>query len=251
MRPNLLILGGTSDATALAGAVARAGFTATLSLAGRVDHPIKSPLPQRIGGFGGAQGLAAYLAEHEVTHLIDATHPFAAQMSRNAITAAEAAGVPLVALTRPAWRAEAADHWIHVPDMSAAVAALDGPAQRIFLAIGRQQLTLFADQPQHHYVLRLVDPPTAPLPLPDCEAIVSRGPFALGDDLQLLKDHRIDCVVSKNSGGSGAYAKIAAARALSLPVVMVDRPELPERLEMSSVEEVRDWVHQATTLRGV
>lgn len=251
MRPNLLILGGTSDATALARAIAEADIPATLSLAGRVAHPIKSPLPQRTGGFGGPDGLASFLTDNRITHLIDATHPFAAQMSLNAIAAADVTGIPLAALTRPPWRAEARDHWMHVPDMEAAVAALDGPAQRIFLAIGRQQLSLFSAQPQHHYVLRLVDPPTAPLPLPDCEAIVARGPFAEADDIALLQEHRIDMVVSKNSGGAGAYAKIAAARALGLPVVMIDRPELPDRLELASPQEVLDWIHQAPTLRGV
>lgn len=250
MTPNLLILGGTSDATALVGAVAAAGLTATLSLAGRVAHPVPSPIPQRTGGFGGPEGLASWLRDHQVTHLIDATHPFAAQMSRNAIAASELTGIPMVALTRPAWRAEARDHWIHVPDMQAAAAALAGPAQRIFLAIGRQQIDSFTAQPQHHYVLRLVDPPDGPLPLPDAEAIVARGPFREEDDLALLRDHRIDCVVSKNSGGSGAYAKIAAARQLHLPVVMIDRPELPKRLELSTPNQVLDWVHQ-TTLRGV
>ncbi|MAY48170.1 MAG: cobalt-precorrin-6A reductase [Rhodobacteraceae bacterium] len=250
MRPNLLILGGTSDATALVHAVAASGLAATLSLAGRVAHPVPSPIPQRTGGFGGPEGLAAYLRDHQITHLIDATHPCAARMSRNAIAASELTGVPLIALPRPPWRAEPRDHWIHVHDMAAAAQALSGPAQRVFLAIGRQQIDVFATQPQHHYVLRLVDPPSAPLPLPDAQAIIARGPFAEADDLKLLRDHAIDCVVSKNSGGSGAYAKIAAARHLGLPVIMIDRPELPKRLECGLVEDVLDWVHHGT-FRGV
>lgn len=245
--PNLLILGGAAEGKALAKAVAEAGLRATYSYAGRVALPEAQPLPTRMGGFGGVDGLVAYLREKRITHLVDATHPFAAQMSRHAVAAAEMAGVPLIALTRPPWEAGAGDDWRHVEDMEAAVAALEGRARRVFLAIGRMEIGRFAAQPQHHYLLRLVDPPETPLSLTDAQVIVARGPFDEESDRQLLQQHRIDLVVSKNSGGQGARAKIDAARALGLPVLMVDRPALPPRLEMGSVEEVLRWVVHSGT----
>lgn len=203
-------------------------------------------LPVRIGGFGGAEGLGAHLRDHAVTHLIDATHPFAAEISANAVAAAGANGVLLIALTRPPWQPQPGDNWQTVPDIPAAVAALNGPPHRVFLALGRQNLPAFATQPQHFYLLRLVDTPES-IPLPHAHAILDRGPFTVDGDRALLTDHRIDLIVSKNSGGTGAKAKLTAARALRLPVLMIDRPALPARQETHSVQEVLDWVH-ATNL---
>ncbi|MBB95190.1 MAG: cobalt-precorrin-6A reductase [Rhodobacteraceae bacterium] len=242
MTPNLLILGGTTGATALCQRLAELEVPATLSLAGRVSRPKRQPLPVRIGGFGGALGLERYLHDHAVTHVIDATHPFAAEMSHNAVTACTRARVPLVALGRPPWRAEPGDTWQRVPDIAGAVTALNGPARRVMLAVGRMHLDAFAPNPQHHYLLRLVDPPTGALPFPDARVIVDRGPFTVDSDRALMTENRIDLVVSKNSGGSGAVAKILAARALGLPVVMIDRPALPERAEVQSTEAVLDWL---------
>ncbi|WP_037310314.1 cobalt-precorrin-6A reductase [Ruegeria halocynthiae] len=238
---NLLILGGTTEANALAKAVAAQGVSAVYSYAGRVDTPRPQPLPVRAGGFGGADGLAGYMRDNAVTHVIDATHPFAAQMSGNAVTACREVGVPLAALTRPAWHAQDGDRWAHVPDITAAVAALSGPAQRVFLAVGRMHLEDFAVQSQHHYLLRLVDEPDA-LPSPHCDVVVSRGPFSEADDRALMQRHGIELVVSKNAGGTGARAKLDAARALGLPVLMIDRPALPQRVELSSVTQVLDWL---------
>lgn len=251
MTPNLLILGGTLEATALARAVAEAGIAGTVSFAGRVDRPVRQPLPQRVGGFGGVEGLAAYLRDHTITHVVDATHPFAAQMSRNAITACAQSDVPLIALTRPPWQPEPGDTWTNVPDIAGAVAALDQPAKRVMLAVGRMHLAEFAPNPQHVYLLRLVDPPKAALPLPKAEILVSRGPFTHADDEALMRDHAIDIVVSKNAGGTGAYAKITAARALGLPVIMIDRPAIPERAEVSTPEQVLAWLSHPATERGV
>ena len=243
MQPNLLILGGTLEATALARHVADAGLTGTVSFAGRVDRPVRQPLPQRIGGFGGSAGLAAYLRDHKITHLIDATHPFASQMSHNAVAAAKAAQVPMVALTRPPWRAQTGDDWAHVPDIRAAVAALSGPAKNVMLAVGRMHLADFAPNPQHRYLLRLVDPPKSALPLPQTQIIIDRGPFSEASDKALMLSHGIDLVVSKNSGGTGAYAKLAAARSLGLPVIMIDRPPQPDRDERATPEEILHWIH--------
>lgn len=248
---NILILGGTTEASALAARLADLGETATLSYAGRTETPKAQPIPTRVGGFGGVAGLVDYIRVNNVTHLIDATHPFAAQMSRHAVVAAQEACIQLIACTRPAWRPVQGDLWICVPDIPAAVAALAGPPQHVFLALGRMHLDAFAAQPQHHYLLRLVDPPEVSPPLPQHQVIVARGPFAEADDTALMRDHRISIVVAKNAGGKGAAAKLAAARALHLPVVMIDRPALPARREATNVAEVLNWLDHAGTDLGV
>ena len=240
--PNVLILGGTTEATALCRAMAEAGVASMISFAGRVERPVRQPLPQRVGGFGGVAGLATFLRDNRITHLIDATHPFAAQMSTNAVSAAAEAGVPLLAVTRPPWHAGPGDRWIRVADLDGAVRALEGTRRRVMLAIGRMHLGLFAVHPQHFYLLRLVDPPDAPLPVPDAHVEVLRGPFTLEDDRALMRHHGIELVVSKNAGGTGARAKIDAARDLGLPVVMIDRPALPPRPELHEVAGALDWI---------
>lgn len=250
MTRNILLLGGTTEASALAAALAARGMRAVLSYAGRVASPRPQPLPVRIGGFGGAEGLARHLGTEGVTHLVDATHPFAATMSRNAVAAAAAAGIPLAALVRPAWQAGPGDRWQAVPDLAGAVAALDGPARRVFLALGRQSLDAFAARPQHRYLLRLVDAPDEPLPLPRAEVVVARGPFDVAGDRALMAAHGTEVVVAKNAGGSGAAAKLAAARALGLPVVMIARPSVPARTELGSVAAVLDWLGHGVD-RGV
>lgn len=247
---NLLILGGTTEASALATVLAERGESATLSYAGRTASPRPQPVPVRTGGFGGIEGLVEYLRAHAITHLIDATHPFAATMSGHAVAATQAAGVPLIALTRPAWQPLPGDRWQHVPDVNGAVAALAGPAQRVMLALGRMHVESFAAQPQHHYLLRFVDPPAAPPALPHHGLIVDRGPFDVDGDTELLRTHRIDTIVCKNAGGTGAQAKLSAARALGLPVILIDRPSLPPRLEVHAVDAVLDWLDHGAD-RGV
>ncbi|MEM6657033.1 MAG: cobalt-precorrin-6A reductase [Pseudomonadota bacterium] len=247
---NLLILGGTTEAGSLARAIAEQGIKATYSYAGRVDTPRPQPLPVRVGGFGGRDGLVRYLRDNSVTHLVDATHPFAAQISRNAVAACEEAGVHLSALTRPRWVAQNGDRWRHVPSIPAAVAALAGPAQRVFLAVGRMHLAEFTEQSQHHYLLRLVDRPDS-IPLARYDMVVARGPFSVEQDLALLQRHKIDLVVSKNAGGTGARAKLDAARALGLPVLMIDRPVLPQRRELSGVAQVLEWLAHSGVNLGV
>ena len=221
---------------------------ATISFAGRVERPARHPVPRRIGGFGGVSGLADYLRTEKITHVIDATHPFAAQMSRNAVEACAATKLPLLALTRAPWHPQDGDTWTHVPDIAGAVAALGGQARRVMLAVGRMHLAEFAPNPQHFYLLRLVDPPAEPPAFPDHHVLVSRGPFTFEDDRALMEQFGIDLVVSKNAGGSGAYAKIEAARALGLPVVMIDRPQIPTRHEVADPAEALAWLHQSTDL---
>ncbi|CUH88023.1 Precorrin-6A reductase [Phaeobacter sp. CECT 5382] len=241
-----LLLGGTTEATRLARALAEAGADAVFSYAGRTHSPVAQPLPTRVGGFGGVAGFVDYLRAEAITHVVDATHPFAAQMSRNVIAACDATGVPLCAFERPAWQAAEGDRWIHVADMASAVAALPETPMRVFLAIGKQNLNVFAVKPQHHYLLRLVDAPETELPLPDCAVELARGPFDLAGDLELLRHHRITHIVAKNAGGTGAMAKLTAARKLDLPIVMINRPELPTRQVLGDLAEVMAWLFHAS-----
>lgn len=244
---NILILGGTTEASALALALAERGERAVLSYAGRVAQPKSQPVAVRVGGFGGVTGLVRHLRDEGVTHLVDATHPFAATMSGNAVAACAQAGIPLLALTRDAWRPGLDDRWQTVADLPAAAAALDGPPQRVMLALGRMHLALFAVQPQHHYILRLVDEPEVLPLLPHHTVIVSRGPFDVAGDTALLGEHRVDIVVCKNAGGTGAQAKLQAARALALPVLMVARPWLPARHEVTRVTDVLQWLDHGSS----
>ncbi|MDM0035113.1 cobalt-precorrin-6A reductase [Variovorax sp. J22P271] len=239
---NVLVLGGTLEASALARSLAERGERAVLSYAGRVAQPKAQPIAVRVGGFGGVGGLVRHLRDAQVTHVVDATHPFAARMSANAVAACAQCGLPLLALTRPAWQAGPGDRWQPVPDLPAAVAALSGPPRRVMLALGRMHLAAFAAQPQHHYILRLVDRPELRPPLPRHTVIVSRGPFDLEGDIALMRAQRVDVLVCKNAGGTGAEAKLQAARALELPVVMVARPALPPRQEATRVAEVLQWL---------
>lgn len=248
---HILILGGTTEASALAAALAARGDRALLSYAGRVDSPKPQPVPVRMGGFGGAAGLTDFITANRITHVVDATHPFAATMSANAVAGTQGAGVPLLAFTRPAWVAGPGDDWARVPDIPSAAAALAGPPQRVMLAIGRMHLEGFTGQPQHHYILRLVDPPAEPLPLPRHSLVIDRGPFGLDADLALLRAHRVQRIVCKNAGGAGARAKLDAARMLGLPVVMIDRPALPPRDEAADLAAVLDWLGHGSTARGV
>lgn len=250
MTPHLLILGGTTEASALARKVSDAGLRAVFSYAGRVDQPRAQPVPMRVGGFGGVDGLAHYLRTERISHVVDATHPFAAQMSGNAVAACAQTGVPLVALSRAPWQAGPGDRWRSVPDIAGAVSALSGPRKSVFLAVGRMHLAAFAKEPQHRYLLRLVDPPGA-LPLPDCEIVVDRGPYKAEADRTLMQRHEIDLVVSKNAGGDGARSKIDAARELGLPVLMIDRPVIPSRTEMQSPAQVMGWLAHCGVDLGV
>ena len=242
-----LILGGIADASLLAAEIARAGIDAVYSYGGRTRTPADQPLPTRIGGFGGVNGLADYIRRESITHVIDATHPFAADMSRHAIEACAATGTPLIALERAPWVKAPGDIWIEVADINTAVAALPEAPANVFLAIGRQHIAPFSARPQHAYTLRFVDPPEAPLPFA-ANVIVSRGPFTLDGELEMMRARGIAWIVARNSGGNGARAKIDAARMLGLPVIMISRPQLPERLRVESVAEVMQSLRHRTCL---
>lgn len=233
----ILILGGTTEARGLAARLAGDDrFDTMLSLAGRTADPREQPVPVRVGGFGGAEGLARHLEAESVDLLIDATHPFAARISRNAAEAAAISGVPLVALRRPAWESREGDRWIRVSSVAEAVKRLPDTPTRVFLAIGRQEAYQFSARPEHAYLVRSVDPVTPPLDVPDARYVLACGPFGLEDELDLLRSEKIGMIVAKNSGGSATHAKIEAARALAIPVLMVDRQEPPGVPAVPTVE---------------
>jgi precorrin-6A/cobalt-precorrin-6A reductase len=239
---HILILGGTVEARQLAGRLAdRADLAVTLSLAGRTAQPAAQPVPVRIGGFGGADGLADYLTVQHVDVLIDATHPYAATISHHAADAAAQTGTKVLALRRPPWTMTAGDRWIDVDDVDGALRALGDTPRRVFLAIGRKDIAAFTEAPQHRYVVRSVDPIEPPLAVSDVTYLVARGPFPESDERALLQKHRTDFVVSKNSGGAATYGKIVAARSLGLAVVMLRPPAVPPG---PSVESVHDAVHR-------
>ncbi|MDX3245581.1 cobalt-precorrin-6A reductase [Streptomyces sp. ME18-1-4] len=227
MSRHVLVLGGTTEARKLAAALAaRRGVRVTSSLAGRVSRPGALDGDVRIGGFGGAQGLADWLREQRADAVVDATHPFATGITANAASATAATGLPLVVLRRPGWRAGAGDRWHEVASLEAAAELLPGLGRRVLLTTGRLGLAAFAHLDGPHFVVRSVEPPAPPMP-PDVELVLARGPFTVADELTLLRDRRIDVVVTKDSGGTATAAKLTAARELGLPVVVVRRPPLP------------------------
>ncbi|MFX0577272.1 cobalt-precorrin-6A reductase [Nocardia nepalensis] len=238
-----LILGGTREARELAHiASGERGFDIVSSLAGRVRDPLLPEGAVRIGGFGGAEGLRKWLAENEIAAIVDATHPFAGTISANAARAATDLGLPLLHVRRPGWSERSGDRWIRVPDLDAAAQAVSGAGDRVFLTIGRQGVAAFAGLTDQWFLIRAIDPPTGALP-PRHELLLARGPFTPADELRLLERHRIDVLVTKDSGGDQTAAKLDAARAADLLVIVIDRPELPPGAVVGeTVEEAWKWL---------
>jgi len=254
MAHRILILGGTTEARQLAERLAgRGGLAVTVSLAGRVKAIVPHPVPIRVGGFGGMAGLAAYLADEHVDLLVDATHPFATEISRNAAGAALVTDTPALALRRRPWQAVAGDRWHAVRDEHAARDALGAAPRRVFLALGRQHVAAFAPAAQHFYLVRSIEPVLERV-LADAAYVEGRGPFAAADEEALMAAHRIEVMVARNSGGSAGYGKVAAARARGVPVVMIVPPEPPPGDVAATVEEAVAWVDHrlaSTAPRGV
>ena len=237
----VLILGGTSESRLLADAlVGDSRFEPLVSFAGRTASLQRPAAAHRIGGFGGAVGLAAFLQSERFDALVDATHPFAARMSANAVEAAAQTGLPLIRLERPAWQREPGDRWHSVATMDEAAAALGAIPRRVFLSIGRQEIAAFRAAPQHQYLVRAID--RFEPGLPAARVIAARGPFALAQERALLEREAIEIVVSKNSGTAATYPKIEAARGLSLPVIMVERPILPPAAAAAEPSEIVRWL---------
>lgn len=243
----VLLLGGTGEARSLAALLVDAGTPVVSSLAGRVSQPRLPAGEVRIGGFGGVEGLRDWLDDHRSPVLIDATHPFAQTISHNAARAAALAGVPLIALRRPAWQPGPRDRWTVVDDIAAAAEVVADRGGRVLLTTGRQDVGAFAAVDAAWFLIRVVDPPTADLP-PQHQILRSRGPYDLDSERALLRDNRIDVVVTKNSGGELTRAKLTAAADLGLEVVMVRRPPTPAvDHEVTTADEVMDVLGRILT----
>lgn len=245
----IVILGGTAEARQLASVLVADGVDVVSSLAGRVRRPNLPPGRVRIGGFGGVDGLAEYLRRQPAAALVDATHPFAATISENAVQAASRTGTPLIRLERPGWTDHPrASSWIWVPDAAGARDAADS-ARRPFLTTGRQSLTEFGSWADRNVLVRLVDPPAKPLP-ERWTLIMSRGPYSYSDERQILSEYAIDVLLSKDSGGAHTVAKLDAAGDLGIPVVIIARPEHPPVRTVGTVAEVAAWCRAGNSVYG-
>jgi precorrin-6A/cobalt-precorrin-6A reductase len=236
----ILLLGGTGEARELATALVRRDVPVVSSLAGRVARPRLPRGEVRVGGFGGPEALAGWLTGHRVTAVVDATHPFAERISASAGQACLAAGVPLLRLERPGWSEAPGDRWHWVGDLGAAAAAIPALGGRVLLTTGRQGLERFAGVSDAWFLIRCVDPPSGPLPAAH-ELLLDRGPYTVAGEGALLDRHRIDLVVTKDSGGDLTRAKLAAARERRLPVIVVRRPWRPSAPAVSSVADALSW----------
>jgi precorrin-6A/cobalt-precorrin-6A reductase len=234
----VLLLGGTTEARRLAGLIA-GEVTVITSLAGRTRDPLLPPGSVRIGGFGGADGLARYLRDEHIGAVVDATHPFAAAISANAFEACAASDVPLMILRRPGWIAQPGDEWHRVASLPDAAARLPGAGRRVFLTTGRQGIAHFAGRDECWFLARSVEPPSGTVPR-RLEVLLDRGPFTVTGERDLITRYRLDVLVTKDSGG--ADAKLVAARELGIPVLMVDRPPLPPAANVSTADAAADWL---------
>ncbi len=242
MARTVLLLAGTAEAVELARrAAALPDLRVIVSLAGRTRDPVRPPGDIRVGGFGGAAALARFIESEKIAAVIDATHPFATRISANAAAAAAEAGRPRLVLTRPPWTPTAGDRWQMVADAAAAAAAL-APGARAFLTTGRRDMAAFATRADVHYVVRLIDPPAMPLSLPHFDLTLGRGPFAVADERALLAAHKIDVVVTKNSGGPASRPKLDAAREATIPVILIDRPPPPAGETVTTVDAALAWL---------
>ena len=247
----VLILGGTTEASELARRLAAdTRFETTLSLAGRTLRPRTQPVRTRTGGFGGPDGLAAWLRQEAMEAVVDATHPYADQISSNAVAACGRLAIPLATILRPAWQPLPGDNWLTVANAQAAAEALGSPPRRVFLSLGRLELGAFAGCPQHHYIARTIEPPQDVVLPRDIRLIFDRGPFDEPAETALLTDERIDVVVSKNSGGAATYAKIAATRKLGIPVVMIARLHKLHGHAVDHAEGAVMWLEQRLAHRA-
>lgn len=243
----VLILGGSSEGFALAERLADVpGLHVISSLAGRTSVPKRPVGEMRLGGFGGADGLQAYLTAERIAAVIDATHPFARNMTHNAAEAAAAAAVPIVHFWRPEWHRGARDRWIEVDSMADAAAAIPRGATPTFLTTGRTDLSAFAGRGDVRFLARVIEPirPESPDEIwpAELEFIYDRGPFRYDEERALLVSRGVQCIVTKNSGGAAARAKLDAARDLGLPVVMVRRPPKPAGTHVAGAQEAVDWL---------
>jgi precorrin-6A/cobalt-precorrin-6A reductase len=241
----VLILGGTGDAAELVAKLATIPkIEAIASLAGRTHQP-KIPVGNvRIGGFGGVAGLVDYLRLMEIDILIDATHPFAEQISLHALAASTQLGIPRLMLNRPPWEPESGDSWIEVESIRDAAIAIPNLGKKVFLTIGRQEIGAFSHLRETWFLMRMIDPPDTDVILPPGLLLCDRGPFTLDHERQILQEYNIDLIVSKNSGGNATYPKIIAARELGIKVVIVNRPPTPSGEQVGNLEKAIAWLQE-------
>jgi precorrin-6A/cobalt-precorrin-6A reductase len=209
------------------------------SLAGRTNAPLLPHGPVRVGGFGGVDGLASYLRSERIGAVADATHPFAATMTANAVAATAVTGTPLILLRRPGWSERPGDDWHRVPSMAAAAALVPKLGERVFLTTGRQTIGAFAGVDACWFLSRSVEPPVPPMPV-RLEAVLDRGPFSVEGERALLAEYRIDVLVTKDSGG--VAPKLVAARERGIPVLLIDRPPTPAGETVTTVEAAVEWL---------
>ena len=245
-RSTVLILGGTSEAYELAERlvleVGGQGFRILTSLLGSTQKPRLPRGDHRIGGFGGVHGLENFLREEGVSHVIDATHPFAEQISRNAVHACRSSQLPLIRLERPSWEPESEDNWVLKPDLKSAAEWLMDHPQRVLLTTGHRDLDVFRDAHDSFFLIRTIEPVSLPEGFPNAENLIARGPFSMDEEIALMRSWKISLLLCKNSGGEASFAKLLAARELSIPVLMMKRPELPEVSQTESIDEVVKWL---------
>jgi precorrin-6A/cobalt-precorrin-6A reductase len=247
MATTVLVLGGTSEARALAAELAsRPGLRVISSLAGRVSNPALPAGEVRVGGFGGVAGLAAYARAENVGAVVDATHPFAETISAHAVEACAEAGLPLLRLARPAWTPRDGDDWHDAGSLGEAAAVLPGLGSRVFLTTGRQGLGAFAALDRLWFLIRCVDPPDGGLLPVNREVLLARGPYQREPERALMRRHRIDVLVTKNSGGPLTEGKLDAARDLGIPVVMISRPPAAPAESVTAVSDAARWVDSHT-----
>jgi len=247
LRRTVLVLGGTGEAVRVARRLAsRAEFDVITSLAGRTRHPAAVPGRMRSGGFGGIEALSAYLTVERVSAVVDATHPYAATISKHARLACDALRVPRVRIRRRAWSPADGDQWTGVANLEAAAAAVAeariSPSGCVFLSTGTRDLEVFSALREIRFLVRRVDAPPTPPPLASARVIVGRGPFAVENERTLFLEHGVELLVSRNSGGAATYPKLAAARALEIPVIMVDRPTPEPGPGVETAEEALRWL---------
>jgi precorrin-6A/cobalt-precorrin-6A reductase len=246
----VLILGGSTEASELARLLAGdRRFETALSMAGRTLNPREQPVRTRRGGFGGIDGLIAWLQQEAIQAVVDATHPYAAQISFNAVAACRRLAIPLATVLRPSWQPQPDDLWREVRNVEAAADALGPEPKRVFLSVGRQELGAFANSPQHHYIARMIDPPDGIALPPDIRLVYDRGPFDRQAETALLRHERIDVMVCKNSGAAAVYPKIEATRGLGIPVVMIARPHKACGDALESPQSAIGWLEQQLTHR--
>ncbi|MBN9308817.1 MAG: cobalt-precorrin-6A reductase [Devosia sp.] len=229
----ILILGGTEEARLLAAQLVKLGHDVTTSLAGKTSEPLLPAGNVRVGGFGGGDGLGNYILTEQFDRIVDATHPYAEEIKRSAVKAAELAGLRLVRLMRPGWNEPQYAFWKHFASAEDAAAALPKGA-RAFLTVGHTRLEPYLKRTDCSFVVRSIEPPERELPV-NATSILARPPFFFNGELALLQEQGISHLICKNSGGAQTEAKLQAALRLRLPVFMIARPELPPAYEVPTV----------------